>query len=290
MNQYDTTSELHRWPGSPVRNTWQQRPGANRSTERKIGTLASREPVDLDQNSLTFNRLIESCRPGISSRFAAGLRRRKVATGDYLVHQDEWVDTVFFPETAVISEFHLLNDGRTVEVALTGSESGVGLSAVFGHKNATNGAQVCIGGTVIAVCRELLEAEVARDNELRQAFIGSLLERTSQLSLKVTCNSFHSVEQRFCNWLLTLCVLSDRHSLPVTHEQIARALGVHRPSVTFIAQSLREKNLINYTRGRIAVRNITGLSKLACDCGSAESSFREVQHVDQAYNKQATFL
>lgn len=289
MNQYNTTGDLHRWPGSPAPNTW-QRPGANRGTDRKIGTLAAREPVDLDQNSLTFNRLIESCRAGISSRFAAGLRRRKVGTGDYLVHQDEWVDTVFFPETAVLSEFHLLNDGRTVEVALTGNESAVGLASVFGQKNATNGAQVCIGGTVIAVCRELLEAEVARDNELKQAFIGALLERTEQLSLKVTCNSFHSVEQRFCNWLLTLCVLSERNSLPVTHEQIARALGVHRPSVTFIAQSLREKNLINYTRGRIAVKNIAGLSRLACDCGSAEPRFRDVQPVDQAYSRQASFL
>ena len=290
MNQINVTSELHRWPGSPVRNTWQEQPGSVRGNDRRIGTLASRELLNLDQNSLTYNRLIESCRSRISSRFAAGLRRRKVATGDYLIHQDELVDMVYFPETAVVSEFHLLNDGRTVEVALTGNESAVGLSAVFGHKNATNGSQVCIGGTVVAVSRELLEAEIARDNELRLAFTSSLMERMAQLSLRVTCNSFHSVEQRFCNWLLTLCVSSDRRSLPVTHEQIARALGVHRPSVTFIAQSLREKGLINYTRGRIAIRNISGLSKLACGCGSGESEVLDIRHISRPYSEPASVL
>ena len=52
----------------------------------------------------------------------------------------------------------------------------------------------------------------------------------------------------------------------LTQEQIARSLGVHRPSLTHIAQNLRERKIIDYVRGKIFILNQADLEKAACSC------------------------
>jgi Mn-dependent DtxR family transcriptional regulator len=55
---------------------------------------------------------------------------------------------------------------------------------------------------------------------------------------------------------------------------VARVLGVHRPSVTCIAQSLRERHLIDYSRARLMITDRAGIERLACGCGSEPQSVR----------------
>src|SRR5690606_39626260 len=50
------------------------------------------------------------------------LRRRYVRREEFLFQQDEEMHCVYFPETAVLSELHGLEDGRMVEIAITGRE------------------------------------------------------------------------------------------------------------------------------------------------------------------------
>src|SRR5690349_8279468 len=45
-----------------------------------------------------------------------------LAGSDYLYQPGDTVEFIYFPETAVVSEFQILEDGRTVEIAMTGNE------------------------------------------------------------------------------------------------------------------------------------------------------------------------
>ncbi|MBS1794430.1 MAG: winged helix-turn-helix domain-containing protein [Acidobacteria bacterium] len=54
----------------------------------------------------------------------------------------------------------------------------------------------------------------------------------------------------------------------MTQERISRALGIHRPSLTNIAQLLRVKKIIDYRRGSIRILNRPELEKAACGCFS----------------------
>jgi Mn-dependent DtxR family transcriptional regulator len=58
------------------------------------------------------------------------------------------------------------------------------------------------------------------------------------------------------------------NQLPLTQDQIARHLGVHRPGITLAALSLREKGIIDYCRGSLSVVNREGLEQLSCECYS----------------------
>jgi Mn-dependent DtxR family transcriptional regulator len=56
------------------------------------------------------------------------------------------------------------------------------------------------------------------------------------------------------------------NQLSATQEQISLHLGVNRPSLTLIAQSLRSKGLIEYRRGKVEILNRAALEKAACEC------------------------
>ena len=205
------------------------------------------------------------------------LKRVNLAKDQYLYQQDDRIDNIYFPETSVVSEFQILEDGRMIEVGIIGSEGAVGIASAFNTCRAANCMQVCVPGTALVVGRDVLEREVIADPRLQMTLHNYMNTQIKQLSQRVVCNTFHSVEQRFCTWLLTLQGRSRRDRFRLTHEHVARVLGVHRPSVTCIAQSLREKNLIDYGRARLVIADRVGIEKLACKC-SADSQGPRAAH------------
>ena len=194
------------------------------------------------------------------------LKRVNLTKDQYLYQQDDKIDNIYFPETAVVSEFQILEDGRTIEVGIVGSEGAVGIAASFSACRAANCMQVCVAGSALSLGRDIMEREVGSDPQLQLLIHNHINGQIKQLSQRVVCNTFHSVEQRFCSWLLTLHRRSRRDRFRITHEHVARVLGVHRPSVTCIAQGLRERKLIDYGRARLVILDKTGVERLACGC------------------------
>ena len=187
---------------------------------------------------------------------------------DYLYQQDDRVDFIYFPETAVISEFQMLADGRTIEVAVTGTEGAVGISSVWSTSPAVNCAQVCVGGTAYKIETDVLERELTYSKPLQRWLHNQINSYIKQISQKVICNTHHAVEERFCTWLLMLQDRSHKNKFNLTQEYIAGVLGVYRPSVTCMAKSLREKNAIDYVRGQIFISDRQKLKKMSCACYS----------------------
>lgn len=224
-----------------------------------------------------INGLLQSVDPERFLRLRQFVKRVGLIKDQYLYQQDDRMGTIYFPESAVISEFQILEDGRTIEVGIIGSEGAVGIPSAFNSCRAANCTQVCIPGTALAIGRDVFEREVMSDPRLQLALHTYINAQIKQLSQRVVCNTFHSVEQRFCTWLLTLQSRSGRERFRLTHEHVARVLGVHRPSVTCIAQSLRDKKLIDYGRARLVISNANGLEKLACRC-SADIHATETVH------------
>jgi CRP-like cAMP-binding protein len=54
--------------------------------------------------------------------------------------------------------------------------------------------------------------------------------------------------------------------LALTHERISRHLGTRRAGVTSAATMLRDRGVIDYTRGHIRVTDRDALEAAACEC------------------------
>jgi DNA-binding FadR family transcriptional regulator len=75
----------------------------------------------------------------------------------------------------------------------------------------------------------------------------------------------HSVEQRLARWLLMTRDRIRADELPLTQDTLARMLGVHRPTISEAAESLRDRGLIAYRRGKIAITDRAGLEAVSCE-------------------------
>jgi len=222
------------------------------------------------------NTFLQNIGPEHLIRLRQFLKRVNLAKDQYLYQQDDKIDNIFFPETAVVSEFQILEDGRMIEVGIVGGEGVVGVASAFNACRAANCTQVCVAGTALVIGRDIFEREVSSDPRLQSIVHNYINNQIKQLSQRVVCNTFHSVEQRFCSWLLTLQGRSRRDRFRITHEHVARVLGVHRPSVTCIAQGLREKNLIDYGRARLVISDKSGIERLACGCSGEAQATRTI--------------
>ena len=186
---------------------------------------------------------------------------------EFLFHEGDRVDFVYFPITAVVSEFRLLEDGRMVEIAVTGRDGAIGLLPVLlGSNSAPNFTQVSQAGTALRVSALKFAALLGFHEQARISLRPSVDVYVKQISQRSICNMFHSVKQRLCTWLLMVQDRCGLDTLSLTHDHISRILGVFRPSVTCMAQELRDEKVIDYARGGISIRNRKRVEESACAC------------------------
>lgn len=244
---------------SPV-YTRSARPSTNVRTDVRRVPIAPAEPkienLILKELPREVRRLLDSA-----------LRPVNLEKEQFLYQEGDELEYIYFPVTAVVSEFKILEDGRMVEIAVTGREGAVGLSSLFSDSHvAPNCTQVSQAGTALRLDYQTFERQIKSNPELRASLSHFVDLYIRQISQKAICNMYHSVKERLCTWLLMVQDRSGRSTLNLTHEQIARTLGVYRPSITCIAQELRNNKLINYSRGGISIVDREKVEDAACTC------------------------
>jgi CRP-like cAMP-binding protein len=227
-----------------------------------------------------LNTMLRHLPPSMLRSLVPKMKNETLLGGEYIYRPDDEVEWIYFPETTAISELQILEDGRTIEVSLTGRESAVGLPYIDLPGRSVNWVQASASGNVIKIGRDALCSEIRAHELAASTFSAAMQSYVRQISQKVACNSHHSVLERLSTWLL---MLSDRCAVPqlkLTHEHIARVLGVYRPSVTCIAQEMREAGLIDYVRGNVVILDRAGLEKRCCGC---YVELRSPAHGDHAF-------
>jgi CRP-like cAMP-binding protein len=165
-----------------------------------------------------------------------------------------------------VSQFQGFSDGSTAEIIMVGNEGMVGLNSVFGSQPAPFWTQAMTNGTVFRIKSDILKEEFSRNRSLQSLLLNYANTYITQISQRVSCNIRHIAEARFSTWLLMLDDRNRSDCLRLTQEQIAGCLGINRPTLTNIAQSLKENGIIDYVRGCIRILDRRRLENLACEC------------------------
>ena len=172
---------------------------------------------------------------------------------------------LYFPASGVVS--FVQPDGQAMpEVAQVGAEGIVGVSALLGAERAQHRAMVQIAGDAYRVPLASARRALAASPAFRAYALGFAELLMRQLSQNVVCKLSHSVEQQFCHRLLVYASRAGGPALEMTHEQMAEALGSRRQGNTEAARRLQARQVIAYSRGRIAVLDRAELERHACDC------------------------
>src|SRR5687768_2656042 len=94
--------------------------------------------MGIDDAEPFSNRVLSSLPGRVLARLRPHLKRVKLEKDDLLYVQGDRIRSIYFPETVVISEFEMTEDGRVIEVSNTGNEGLVGVISAFWTASAIN--------------------------------------------------------------------------------------------------------------------------------------------------------
>jgi CRP-like cAMP-binding protein len=195
----------------------------------------------------------------------------ELAQGAVLYEAGERIKEVYFPEEATISYLSSTAEGETLEVCVIGNEGVVGLSSVLADTTAFR-AVVQLPGRAYVMKRDVLRKEFKRLEMLHRVLLHYTNAVLIQIAQTAVCNKFHSVEERFCRWLLMAHDRSIADHVPLTQEALARVLGSRRASVSVTASAFQKKGAIRYSRGVIRILDRKHLEAATCECYETISS------------------
>jgi CRP-like cAMP-binding protein len=212
------------------------------------------------------NHLLESLAADDYGLISPHLTPVDLERGRLLYDPGDKIDTVYFPHDGVISLMTLMENGAAIESATIGREGALGLMAAVAPRQSLSRAIV---QTPVRASR--IGAGALHDAWGKSPRIRDLVDRHNEALFghaiqSVACNALHSVEARFCRWLLTCHDRISTNTVALTQEFLADMLGVQRTTVTAVARTLQEKGVIRYRRGVVDIVDRAGLEALTCEC------------------------
>ena len=185
---------------------------------------------------------------------------------EVLWEMDEKRKFVYFPTTAMICLLYDSDEGVSIEVGMTGRQGMVGVVTFIGDSRMAKRAVVQRAGKAFKMKAEEVEEEFLTCPAFQEICMCYTQTLIAQISQNVICNRLHSVEQQLCRYLLVNYDNLQTKTFSMTHEQISNVFGVRRESVSLAAAGLKDRGLIEYSRGTLTILDRPGLLKAACEC------------------------
>jgi CRP-like cAMP-binding protein len=221
------------------------------------------------RQSTVRNRLLASLAPDDFVPLASALRAVDLDAKQSLHTPDRPVETVYFPESGMVSMVVALGDGQLVEVGLVGREGLAGLPVVLGAESGSVEAVVQMQGAALSLPAAALTEALGRDAAFKALLLRYVQAFHVQVAQTAACNGRHPVEERLARWLLMTHDRAEGDTFPMTQEFIATMLGVRRAGVSVAAGILQRTGVITYKHGHIAVLDRPGLEAASCECYGA---------------------
>jgi len=212
------------------------------------------------------NMLLHSLAAKTFAAIEPHLKTVELVHGEVLSEAGNQVTRAYFPHSGVISLVVELSIGDMIETAMIGRDGVLNASSALDGKISLNKAIVQLAGAASTIEVDQL-CKIAREfDAFRSLLIRHEQVQFAQAQQSAACNASHSVEARMCRWLLQMRDFASSDDLVLTQEFLAQMLGVRRPSVSLVANTLQKAGLIKYRRGNIRLLDIEGLKQGSCEC------------------------
>lgn len=220
----------------------------------------------LHQIEVQANRLMAVMPSDALERLLPDMEKVRLIGGEMLYESGAELKHAYFPAGAIVVFLLHTSNGSTTQVAVAGHESLVGLPISMGD-TAQRSALVLSTGDAFRISATALKTEFDRNGAVQRLLLRFTQAIITQMAQTAACNRHHQLEQQLCSWLLAcMDCLPSGNSLQVTHETVARMLGVRREGVTEAIGTLRRLSLIGGSRGEIRILDRGGLQARACEC------------------------
>jgi CRP-like cAMP-binding protein len=214
------------------------------------------------------NRLLDQLLvvPSIAQSLLPESKVVPLTVNQVLYELGDQVDHLYFPLDSVASRLAIMEDGTTIETAMIGKDSVVGISAILGSGRSRQWVWVTIGGNAIQIERKSIERVFVHNEVALKAFLGAYRSLVTQVSQRCVCNTRHTILERLSCWLLMMHDRVGGNNLSLTQEMIASRVGARRAGITVAAGLLQEMKGIGYRRGKLHIVDREVLERMVCEC------------------------
>lgn len=216
-----------------------------------------------------LNSLLAALPTEIRDRIFSHLELIPMPQGKVLYEAGDKLRYSYFPIDSIVSLQYAIENGASAEIALVGNDGLIGVALLMGSDSTPSRAVVHSAGSGYRLLGQRLKDEFDRHEELTALMLRytqSLMTQMTQMAQTAVCNRHHSVDQQLCRFLLLSLDRLPSNELMMTQELIASMLGVRREGITEAAGKLQNLDVIEYSRGRIAILNRAKLEQLSCEC------------------------
>jgi CRP-like cAMP-binding protein len=167
-------------------------------------------------------------------------------------------DMVYFPVDGVAT-IVLEREHARFQVGFAGRGDVVGLQRLFMTTFPTIRAEVFKPGSFICVGLKTLGQMMMSDEKLKERLAVYALKSTAHFLDEAAETVALTLERRVARWIARCQAIIGTEFITVTHQELARVLGVRRSGVTVALHVLEGERLIRSKRGRVEVLDSAGL-------------------------------
>jgi CRP-like cAMP-binding protein len=223
--------------------------------------------MSVSQNSHNrVNRLLAAIPPEEYQRLLPHLKPVYLEYKQILYQPNEPINYVYFPNNGVVSLLTIMENGEAIEVGTVGNEGMIGLPLFLEANTIPGQALAQIPGEAFQMRADIFKREVAPASPLFKMLQSYTQALFNQIAQSAACNRLHSIEERFCRWMLMTQDRVGSNEFPLTHEFLGEMLGVRRASVSVVAATIQKAGFISYRRGKMSILDREGLEDITCEC------------------------
>jgi CRP/FNR family transcriptional regulator, cyclic AMP receptor protein len=178
-----------------------------------------------------------------------------LAKGTRIFSQGEKSDAVYFIESGKVKISVVSPRGNEAVLVILGTRDFFGEGCLVGQPLRISTAIALEPSTLFRVEKGSMLQALARQRNLSERFIASLLVRNINLEEDLCDQLFNYSERRLARVLLKLARMRPRDVLPdagiplLSHETLAEMVGTTRSRITYFMNKFRKMGLIDYNGG-----------------------------------------
>ena len=228
----------------------------NHSTPR---AMRSNSSLHLSAANLKQNQILAALSEQELLNWQSNLEPVDLARGQILYECAGAVKHIYFPTTSIVSLMCNTAEGGSCEIAMVGNDGAVGISIFMGEDTVAHSAVAQSEGRGFRMKASVMKTAFDQSRDVQLLMLRYTQSLITQLSQTAVSNRHYSIEQQLSRRLLMGQDRLATDELKLTQEMLGNLLGVRRETVTEAARKLQEAGLINYSRGRIVIKDRSGL-------------------------------
>lgn len=251
----------------------QQTEAKRLATQNGVAAPPTQRIPSIDQ--ALSNRLLAQLKQAERSLLLDHAELVELDSAQVLVCAGQALSHAFFPTSCMISLLANPSKARSLEVGQIGFEGVLGASSALGVSASAFDAVVTGAGQAWRMPMAALRQACLHSRFMSVLMVRYLYTELGQMGTLVACGQFHALEQRLARLLLMCQDRMQEPDLEVTHDSLARIMGVRRASVSQLASLFQSRHLIHQRRGHMVVVDRAGLLTTSCACYAQDLALYE---------------